>query len=144
MRLNFRNYSLCFIFFSSTLATLVSSLIFADPKSLDMDQQIVKERKKSILGNLYGRLQMRYHLSTYYDKDDYVDKQEVAAHVRMRFGSTFYRGKLDLFGSVGFLKLPKTRKVIQRRPEIELDYYPFFGRWGQIALYNIVELPLLC
>ena len=89
----------------------------------------------------YGTLELRHHVNTYYDKDDYLAGQEPSVHARMKLGARFYGGAIDAYGTLGVYKRPRTQVVYQRRPELELDFYPL--RLGSFTLlqYNLIKLP---
>ena len=90
---------------------------------------------------LYSFLETRHHLNTYFDRFGLVERQYPSLHVRFQAGGTFYGGKVDIYGTVGIIKLPNTQQVLQRRPELAVDYYILRRHGLDLRFYNITMLP---
>lgn len=90
---------------------------------------------------LYGILDFRHYNNVFYSKDSKYARTEPSFHVTTRIGKTFYDGKIDVSGLFGLVKIPDTQKVFSRRPEVEVDFYPLRGAYGNIVQYSIAELP---
>jgi hypothetical protein len=89
----------------------------------------------------YGILDFRHYNNVFYTEQGRYQKTEPSFHVTTRLGKTFYEGKLDISGLFGLVKVPETQKVFARRPEVEVDFYPVRGVYGNIVQYSIAELP---
>ena len=89
----------------------------------------------------YASLVFRHHINTFYDTDGYLGRQEPTVHARAQFGAQFYDRMLDVYGTVGVYKRPETQQVLQRRPELSIDFYPFSGTYFSLLQYNTVQFP---
>lgn len=89
----------------------------------------------------YTNLELFHQSDYFYDSEDKILKREPSVQVKAQIGTTFQHGSLDLYGTIGAIKLPGTQKMVQRRPEVELDFYPLRLKDASIAIYNRVELP---
>ena len=120
-------------------------LISSENAFSDFDDKIeMKLEKTDTTGSFvryYGDLDLRHYSNTYYDNEDYISKEDVSAQTRLRLGLLLYGGDLDISANVGFIKEPLTQKLIQRRPEIEVDYYPISNNYVNVVIYNLVQLP---
>lgn len=90
---------------------------------------------------LYGSVEMRHHVNTYYDRDDFRTLQQPAMHARAKVGMTFRGGLIDAHATAGIIKGAETQKFYRRRGELEVDVYPWRSRYGQLIQYNLVQLP---
>lgn len=93
-------------------------------------------------GKWYGTTEMRHHLNTYYDAEGAYNRQEPSTHARLQLGAQFYEGMLDVYTTLGVFKIPETQQIMQRRPEVALDYYPLRGEYVALLQYNLVQLPV--
>jgi hypothetical protein len=91
--------------------------------------------------DLYGTVELRHHINTFYEDDGYRGPQEPSGHLRLQAGAQMYEQKVDVYATVGVYKIPRTQQVRQRRPEIAADFYPWRDRYFTLLQYNIVRLP---
>lgn len=88
----------------------------------------------------YGFLDLRHHLNTYFDHHDFQEHQDPSVHLRTQGGVRLYGGIVDLYGTTGVVKRPQTQQILQRRPEIEVDYFPVRGAL-QVLGYMVIYPP---
>ena len=93
------------------------------------------------VGPPYVNLELFHQSDYFYDTDDRVLKRDPSVQAKAQIGATFQRGTLDVYGTVGVIKLPGTQKMVQRRPEVEIDFYGLRRSEGSVVIYNRVELP---
>lgn len=93
-------------------------------------------------GKWYGTAELRHHVNTYYDTEGYYSRQEPSTHVRMQLGAQFYEGMIDAYATLGVFKIPETQQIMQRQPELALDFYPLRGQYFTILQYNLLQLPV--
>jgi hypothetical protein len=91
---------------------------------------------------IYKSAEIRHHINTYYQEKNYLRNQEPSLHARLQLGANFYENMLDLYGTIGVYKLPKTQQIRQRRTEIALDVHAVTAGDFSLLIYNIVQLPL--
>ena len=83
-----------------------------------------------------------FHLDNYYYGTDQKPlKSEPSVQTKLQLGLTMRGGALDVYGTIGAIKMPDTQKVVQRRTEMEADFYPIRDRYGSVVIYNRLELP---
>jgi hypothetical protein len=92
-------------------------------------------------GQWYGTLELRHHINTFYDKQGYYHHQEPSLHARVQAGAQFYSGMVDAYLTFGVYKLPQTQQVLQRRPELALDFYPVRTTYFTLLQYNLIQMP---
>lgn len=129
---------------SSILLFLLMILIHPDARAgreeaFELQSESLVRSSKSV--RYYGQLDLRHYTRTWFDGKNYLDRQEPSVHVLARAGASFYKNKLDIYGTAGFIKTAETQRLVQRRPELEVDYYPVSGTYGQVVLYNLLRLP---
>ncbi|MBF0440534.1 MAG: hypothetical protein HQK54_01395 [Oligoflexales bacterium] len=120
------------------MESFICSLCLAD---FDKNIELVKMHELPMPSQYYGLLDLRQYSETFYDNQNYLIRQPPHGEARLRLGAMYYEGMVDIYGTLGAIKVPSSQKVIQRRPEVEVDYYPISGEYGHIVFYNIVELP---
>lgn len=100
-----------------------------------------KQESLPIPGKWYGAVELRHHVSTYYDDDGAYAHQTPSLHARAQLGAQFYDGVVDLYGTFGAYKLAGTQQVLQRRPEVALDLHLVRSDYVTLLQYNVVQLP---
>jgi len=93
-------------------------------------------------GKWYSTVELRHHINTYYNEQGGYGHQEPSLHARLQFGAQFYDGIVDAYATLGVFKEPTSQQVLQRRPELDLDYYPWKNDFATILIYNMVQLPV--
>lgn len=127
----------------ASFAVLVLSVLGSIPANGEIDGPVEfkmdqPHQYKSIL---YGQLELRHYTDNFYDDEGYLSSQKPYISTRGRFGFRLYRGTLDIYTVLGFIKQTETQKVVQKRPLLVADYYPVDHRYGEILIYNMVEAP---
>lgn len=92
-------------------------------------------------GRWYGTAEMRHHLNTYYDDLGRYQRQEPTLQVRLQAGARFYDGAVDAYTTLGVYKMAQTQQVLQRRPELGLDFHLLKNEYFDIIQYNLMQLP---
>ena len=123
---------MCFILVSLAKVSLAAPL---GPIESKLEQPLSQHTR------FFADLSFHHLTKTYYDKDGYLEKQDPAFDTLFRLGFRGYRNKLEVFGQAGFQKVADTQKVEQKRGVIGIHYYPAYGPWGEVLLYNLNELP---
>lgn len=93
-------------------------------------------------GKWYGTAEVRHHINTYYDQEGYYARQEPSTHVRLQLGAQFYDGMVDAYATLGVFKIPETQEIMQRRPEVAVDLYPYRNEYFTLTQYNLLQLPV--
>src|SRR4051812_11969638 len=60
-----------------------------------------KQESLPVPGKWYGAVEVRHHVSTYYDQDGAYAHQMPSLHVRAQVGAQFYDGMVDIYGTFG-------------------------------------------
>lgn len=120
---------------------VVSSISWA--QSVTARKSISSEHSQAIgaLGSWHGAVEMRHHMTTFYDVDGKPARQEPTMHTRMQIGALFYDGVIDFYTTLGVYKRPQTLQIQQRRPEITLDFRPIRSEYFELLQYTTVKLP---
>ncbi len=117
--------------------------LLAEISWAQIDQDIELRQERLPLGRdskVRGTIEMgHFHFSNRLPLSNAAELN--ALQLRGRVGLQFWNGQAELFGVVGAIKRTDTQRLIQKRPYMELSFYPSFGSWGQIHQYNIVHLP---
>lgn len=90
---------------------------------------------------LYGSVDLRHQINSYYDELGEQRKQDPALHARYQLGIQLYHGKLDIYGTTGIIKHPQTRQIIQRRPQFAMDIHWLNHQHFTLTQFNIIHLP---
>ena len=118
-------------------------ILFGIAASSDIEAQLdveIVSKKAPKAYQLWGRGELRHYNPFVINNDgDVVQKPYVEA--RIKAGSWLYNGSINVFETSGLVKKPKTQQVTERRTEVELDYYPWYGKYGQIIVYLQNKLP---
>jgi|GEM_PF-1266080 len=72
---------------------------------------------------LYSSFEMVHLLDSYHDQEDFLVERSAATQARLVMGYASPGGKLEMFATLGAIKLPNSQQVIERRPELEVDAY---------------------
>ena len=123
------------------LALLAMGLFISSTASALPIKQI-KSSKRMNDTNIYGKLELRHQMNTYYDEENFLERQEPSVHVRTQIGAMMYNGAVDAYMTLGVYKTAETQEVSQRRPEFEVDYYPYRGEVFTLLQYSILKTPL--
>ena len=99
------------------------------------------QNQKIAPSSYYASIDLTHLNNSYVDIGDGIYRDEPSVHARLRAGMRLYDNKLDLFVLGGVIKVPKTQKLIGRRTQIELDYFPFLNEYGYLVHYQQVKLP---
>lgn len=121
------------------LAVMACCVLYAAPVLCQVSS--TKRSDDDWPGQWYGTLELRHHINTFYDQDDYLARQDPSAHARIQLGAQLYEGTVDVYTTLGVFKRPRTQQILQRRPEMALDYYPWRSAYGNVLLYNLVRVP---
>ncbi len=127
--------------------TLLASLSLLTPaeakdgKSDISSVVIPSEDESEFPAKIYDSLELRHQLNTYYGSENQRSRQMPSIHGRAKLGATFRNGLIDGYFTFGLIKSPNTQQIQQRRPEFEIDIYPWMSRYGQIVQYNLVQFP---
>lgn len=89
----------------------------------------------------YGFLELRHHLNTYYGDGNEVVSREPTMNLRLQLGKLLYNGRVDAFLTVGMIKIPKTLQILERRPEFQIDFYPYKDDIFVLRQYSMARLP---
>lgn len=90
----------------------------------------------------YGTTELRHHVSTYYDQQGGLAKQEPSLHARLQVGAQFYEGMVDTYLTLGAFKQPRSQQVLQRRPEAAIDLNLVRTDHLTLQQYSLVQLPI--
>ena len=126
-------------------AALGSSSAWGQAQSAAPPVQSSKTAKRDESGLLggkwYGTAEIRHHLNTYYDDHGTYQRQEPSMHVRLQTGAQFYEGIVDAYATLGVYKMSDTQQILQRRPELGLDFHIVKNDWFDVIEYNLVQMP---
>jgi hypothetical protein len=81
------------------------------------------QQSSSRRAGLYSNFEMVHLLDSYHDQEDLIVERAAATQARLVMGYASPGGKLEMFGTLGAIKLPNSQQVIERRPELEVDAY---------------------
>jgi hypothetical protein len=101
-----------------------------------------KKADNPLGAKFYATAELRHHLNTYYDSTGYYAHQEPSTHARIQAGAQLYEGFVDVYGTLGVFKIPRTQQVMQRRPELAADVHLLQSEYATIMQYNIVQFPI--
>jgi hypothetical protein len=90
-------------------------------------------------GQIYALVDLRHYNNVYGSAEQ--SRTEPSVHLTSRVGRLMMGKSLDISVLFGAIKVPNTKKIIARRPEVELDFLPLQWGWGYLVQYAIVELP---
>ena len=109
-----------------------------------VENQVIESKLEQPFGQkqkLFGHLTLNHFTNNYYDNEGYLQKQAPSMETKARVGLRYYRGKFEVFGEAGIVKFPGSQQVLESRPSVGAFYYPLFGPWGELLVYNINDLP---
>ncbi len=102
---------------------------------------VKREEPGTLGGKWYGTAEVRHHLNTYYDETGTYQRQEPSLHVRLQAGAQFYDGVVDAYATLGVYKMANTQQILQRRPELGLDFHLVRNEWFDVLEYNLIQMP---
>lgn len=124
------------------LFTLLAMKAFGEPKEDKLGLTLKQPTSETAFpAHVYGTVELRHHINTYYDKQDYRTRQDPSFHARIKLGASFRQGFIDAYTTLGVIKGPQSQQLVQRRPEFEIDLYPLAIDYVQVVQYHLVELP---
>jgi len=122
-------------------ALLFAALLISPPA---LSQSKVASTKKSDAPAetiLFGSVELRHQVNSFYDRDGFLLRQEPSAQMRTQIGARLYDRLADLYVTLGAYKVPQTQQILPRRPEIGLDLWPFNGETFSMLFYNVFQPP---
>ncbi|SME90348.1 hypothetical protein [Pseudobacteriovorax antillogorgiicola] len=109
---------------------------------LDREVELKAERLSLRLDpQLFSSIALSHQNLQRIDLETSEPREDASLHVRGRIGTSFWGGQGELYGTFGAIKKSQSLKVIQKRPYLELDLYPWISPFGQIAIYQMLHLP---
>lgn len=125
------------------LFLLISSMFLGSGAfgALDDTVQLKSERISIRLDPRYfGEVSLSYQEIMPTDSSESMELLP-SMHLRGKVGLQFWKGRGEAFLSGGAIKLPDSIKFIQKRPYLEVDFYPLLGPYGQVAQYHVIHAP---
>lgn len=114
----------------------VSTSQYLNASSIQMTQE-----KEGSLYKFYGNIETRHHIDSFFNKNDKTVYELPSVEVRNQWGVLLYHDYLDVFLTLGAKKYSNTQQIIQRRPEINLDYYLAKNNIFRLRTYLNLKLP---
>ena len=102
---------------------------------------MIEKAAVSILPLSYASVELRHHVNSHFEKNGYAKQYVPSMQFRSQLGLVLYEGHVDLYSTFGVVKYPQTQRILQRRPEINLDFYPIKSPFFKLRQYHYWRLP---